>query len=134
MLQQVSAEDGQRLRIAFRSEMMIDALAILIYFLPLSEVGYQFLCSAILKLTEGAHKGLVVSLCELGQLVARERALVTISRSDDSAELILNQSVVTFILCNQIHVLFPEFRFDGIDVGLDTDGHVEPAAGLGELV
>lgn len=114
--------------------MMINALAILIYFLPLSEVSNQFLCSAILKLVEGALKSFKVSLCKLGQLIARERALVTVSCSNNCTELILNQCIVSFILCNQIHVLFPEFRFDGIDLGLDTDGHVEPSTGLSQLI
>ena len=113
---------------------MIDALAILIYFLPLSEVIHQFLSSAVLKLTESALEGLEVALCEIGQLIARERALVTVSCGNNSAELILHQRIVTFFLCNQIHVLFPEFGLDGVDLSLDTDGHVEPAAGLSELV
>ena len=99
-------------------------MAIVVNLLPFHEVGYKFLGLTIPQLIEIAVEGLIIAVCEISYLIAREDVLVTVSCRCEKAKLILNHCLVIFFFSNQVQVLFLMFSLDCEYLGLETNGNV----------
>ena len=99
-------------------------MAIVVNLLPFNEVGNKFLGLSVSQLIESSIEGLIITLCEFGNLIARENVLITVSCCCEKAELILNHCLIIFFFSNQVQVLFLKFSLDCEYLGLETDGNV----------
>jgi hypothetical protein len=103
---------------------VVYTVAIVVNLLPFNEVGHKFLGLTVPQLIESAVEGLIITLGEIGYLIAREDVLVTVSCRCEKAKLILNHCLIIFFFSNQVQVLFLKFSLDCEYLGLKTNGNV----------